>query len=246
MNRIGRYVLIVIALLLVASVALNVVLFDRARRYYLDLNAARLNPLDLNAYSNASLAPSAKPRLVFFGDSRATRWPVTTIFDQFEVVNRGVEAETSAQAALRFSAHVVPLHPAVLVIQVGVNDLKTIPLFPERKTEIIAATEQNIRHIVEQANALGAQVILTTIFPVGEFPLERRIFWSPEIDSAVQEVNDYLRSLSAENVDVFDAAAILAEKGRANPLYYSDELHLNDDGYAALDQELESALNTKN
>ncbi|CAG0933197.1 acyl-CoA thioesterase I [Thermoflexales bacterium] len=180
---------------------------------------------------------------MFFGDSRAVRWPVAAVFDRFEVVNRGVEAETSAQAVLRFPAHVLPLHPDVLVIQVGVNDLKTIPLFPERKAEIIATTKENIRYIIKQSTDLGARVVLTTIFPIGDFPLERRVFWSPEIGLALQEVNDYLRSLSGARVNIFDTAAFLTLDGRANPKYYDDELHLSESGYAMLNDELRNILN---
>lgn len=164
MSRLGSCAFVAVILLLLVSVLFNIFLLNRARQYYLDLNAVRLNPLDLDAYQITSSAPSTKPRVVFFGDSRAVRWPVAAAFDRFEVVNRGVEAETSAQAVLRFPAHVLPLHPDVLVIQVGVNDLKTIPLFPERKAEIIATTKENIRYIIKQSTDLGARVVLTTIF----------------------------------------------------------------------------------
>lgn len=242
MNRMSRLLLVALAGLLLVSLALNVVLFGRARQYYFDLNAVRLNPIDLDAYADVVSAPVTEPRFVFFGDSRAARWPVEAASDRFEVINRGVEAETSAQAALRFSAHVAPLHPDVLLVQVGVNDLKTIPLFPDRKADIIAVTKQNIRQIVAQATALGARVILTTIFPVGDFPVERRLFWSPDIESAIEDVNAELRSAAAENISVLDAATILTKDGRANLAYYLDELHLNEAGYAALNRELATLL----
>jgi lysophospholipase L1-like esterase len=242
LTRRGYWLLAAVALLLLIAVALNVVLFNRARQYYLDLNAVRLNPLDLTAYPIAPVAPVDNPRIVVFGDSRAARWSIPVDADQFEVVNRGVEAETSAQAALRFAAHVTPLQPDLVIVQVGVNDLKTIPLFPERKAEIVAATKENIRQIVEQAAAAGARVVLTTIFPVGEFPLERRIFWSPDIEAAVQDVNDYLRSLANSEVTIWDAAATLSTAGRANAAYYADELHLNQAGYAVLNRELAPLL----
>jgi lysophospholipase L1-like esterase len=244
LNRLGCYVLVAVAFLLLASVALNVVLFNRARQYYFDLNAVRLNPLDLTTYPIAPTQPAVKPRVVVFGDSRAARWPIPANADQFEVINRGVEAETSAQAALRFAAHVTPLRPEIVIVQVGVNDLKTIPLFPERKAEIVAATKENIRQIVEQATAAGAQVVLTTIFPVGDFPLERRLFWSPDIETAVQDVNDYLRSLSSIEVSVWDTAAILSTVGHANAAYYDDELHLNQAGYTVLNHALPPLLTT--
>jgi lysophospholipase L1-like esterase len=222
---------------LIASLALNVFLFQRARQYYLDMNAVRLDPLGLSTYSDVPSAFTGV-RVVFFGDSRAARWPLPENQTDWEFINRGIEAQTAAQAVLRFQAHVQPLQPDMVIVQAGVNDLKTIPLFPERKTAIIASAKENIRDIVQQAKNLGAHVIVTTIFPVGEFPLERRLFWSPDIDVAVQDVNEYLRSLVSSDVSVLDTAAILSKDGRANAEYYDDELHLNQAGYAVLNREL--------
>ncbi len=237
LSRFLRLVLLIGGALLAVSLALNVYLFRRAEQYYIDLNAVRLDPLGLSAYSEA-LPASDRLRVVFFGDSRAARWPVPENQTDWEFINRGVEAQTSAQSLLRFQAHVQPLQPDIVVVQVGVNDLKTIPLFPERKTAIIAALEKNIHAIVQQAKGLGARVILTTIFPTGEFPLERRLLWSPDIESAVQDVNVYLRSLADSEVSILDAAVVLSKDGRANAAYYDDELHLNQAGYVALNREL--------
>jgi lysophospholipase L1-like esterase len=240
-NRFLRGLLFIGGTVLMVSLAANIFLFQRARQYYLDMNAVHLDPLGLNTYSGVPSA-STGVRVVFFGDSRATRWPLPGNQTDWEFINRGVEAQTAAQAVLRFQAHVRPLQPDMVVVQAGVNDLKTIPLFPERKTAIIASVKENIRDIVQQAKNLGAHVIVTTIFPIGEFPLERRLFWSPDIDIAVQDVNEYLRSLVSSDVSVLDTAAILSKDGRANTEYYDDELHLNQAGYVVLNRELTSLL----
>ncbi|NJK68936.1 MAG: hypothetical protein HC789_06100 [Microcoleus sp. CSU_2_2] len=46
---------------------------------------------------------------------------------------------------------------------------------------------------------------MTTIFPVGEVPLERKPFWSDEISRAIKEVNAYIATLAGEKtlVNVF-------------------------------------------
>lgn len=242
MRRLGSVVLIVIA---VGAIALNVILFGRARQYYTEVNAVRLDPVGLNSFAaeTGSSRRSDKPLIVFFGDSRAAGWPAPNI-GRFEFVNRGIEAQTSAQAVLRFDAHVTPLRPRIVIVQVGINDLKTIPLFPDYADAIIAACKTNIREIVTRSTSLGAQVIVTTIFPIGDFPLERKVFWSPAIATAIDEVNAYLRSLAAPNVFVFDAYAILSNNVQLRTEYAQDELHLNADGYAALNRELEPVLAT--
>ncbi len=61
-----------------------------------------------------------------------------TAFEGIEAfVNRGIGNQTTAQVLGHFHAHVAPLHPQTIILQVGINDLKTIPLFPEQAETII-------------------------------------------------------------------------------------------------------------
>ena len=86
---------------------------------------------------------------------------------------------------------------------------------------------------------------MTTIFPVGDVPIERRPFWSDEVASAVSEVNAYIRSLEGEQVIIFDTCSILADdEGITRPEYSVDLLHLNAAGYKALNHELARILAT--
>ncbi len=159
-------------------------------------------------------------------------------------MNRGIEAQTAVQAAGRFNHHVTPLQPEVLVMQAGVNDLRLIPLFPGQRTAIIANCLTSIRSIVDEASALGTTVVLTTIFPLGQAPLDKRIDGSAaEVAAAIDEVNGFIWTLAAENVIIFDAAAVLAdENGTIRPEYDQDFLHINEVGYEALNDELTRIL----
>ncbi len=232
-----RYCLLFIALLL-ASIVLNYFLLQRGRQYYLQLNETRLDPLGLSYY-DSNLREQDLTMVVFFGDSRAGNWPTPPNLDQLEFVNRGIGAQTSEQAVLRFAQHVAPLDPQVVIVQVGINDLKTIPLFPGRQAAIIARCKENVRQIAQQSTELGATVILSTIFPSGSVPLERRPFWSDEVALAIDEVNIYIHSLAGANVSVMDAFAILADdEGQTRAEYREDFLHLNAAGYAALNAAL--------
>ena len=139
----------------------------------------------------------------------------------------------------RFASHVRSLQPNIVIIQVGVNDLKTVALFPESRDSIVANCRENIKRIVDESKSLGATVILTTIFPVGEAPIQRKPFWSDDIESAVNEVNVYINTLAEDKVIIFDAFSILANsQGMMLQKYASDELHLNNQGYEILNKEL--------
>ncbi|MEG4318718.1 MULTISPECIES: SGNH/GDSL hydrolase family protein [unclassified Microcoleus] len=238
-----------IALLLVvlgSSIFLNILLFNRAKQYYRELNQTRLDPLGLNDHPiNAEPVTNTKQtRVVFFGDSRAASWNPPNL-NQYEFINRGIGSQTSVQAIARFAYHVSSLKPKIVIIQVGVNDLKTIALFPERRNAIVANCQANIKRIVEESKNLGAIAIVTTIFPVGEVPLERKPFWSDDISRAIKEVNAYIATLAGEKTIVFDTFPILGDnQGMMLPKYRRDELHLNAQGYASLNQNLSQVLNT--
>lgn len=239
-----RLAIILLALALSGSVALNGFLFWQGQQYYRSLNANQLDPLGLDVYASAEEpSPAAgQIRVVFFGDSRASMWPAPDLAG-YQFINRGIGNQTSAQALGRFDRDVASLRPQIVIVQIGINDLKAIPLFPEQQTAIVADCEANIRQMVERARTLDATVILTTLFPLGEVPLERRPFWSPAVAGAVDEVNEFIRSLAGDGIIVLDAVPILAdETGTARREYSRDLLHYNATGYEALNAALKEVL----
>lgn len=229
---------LLLALLLLLAMGSTVALGLTARHYYLQLNSTRLDPLDIAAYPPALVVPTkvaGSKRVLFYGDSRAYQWPAPTAMLQFEFLNRGIGGQTTTQVLARFDTHVTPLQPDLVIVQAGINDLKSIPLFPAQKAMIIANCKANLAAIVERSTTLGATVILTTIFPHGQVSLVRRPFWSKAVKAAIGEVNAYLLTLANEQVIIFDSAQLLAAPdGSLRPEYAYDLLHLNEAGYDAL------------
>lgn len=241
--RMFRLALILTVTTLLTSLALNIILFIGARHYYLLLNQTTLDPLGFEYFTgnlNPSNVDKSTPKVVFFGDSRAEAWAFSREIKGFAVVNRGVSGQTSTQVLGRFEKQVLPLRPQIVLVQVGVNDLKTIALFPDRKTTIVANCKTNIQEIVQRSRSLGATVILTTIFPPGEIPLIRKPFWSSEVDQSITEVNSYIYSLQAPNVIILDSYSLLNQNQKNQ--YYQDSLHLNSKGYEILNKELTKVL----
>jgi len=230
------------------SIILNFILYKRVIQYYIDLNQTRLDPFQVSTYP-----PEAKPpknpqalskRVVFFGDSRVLSWPAPNL-PNYEFINRGIGGQTSVQIKGRFDQHIRPLQPDIVVLQLGINDLKTIGLFPEKKAEIIANCRENIREIVKKSQALGAVVIVTTIFPFGDIPITRQPLWSDDILPAVQEINAHIASLEDEGIIIFDSFSILADdRGMMPASYRIDELHYNQRGYQKINQEFTELFKT--
>lgn len=239
MNLAYRSILLLAGLVILLAISLccNYFLIKRYRHAYRELSRVTLDPLGLEqaqASAAAVRGPKEGPLVLFYGDSRAAAWPAPDAAS-FVFANLGVNGQTSAQAALRYQADAALLHPDVVVLQVGINDLRVIPAAGEGAQAVIAATEANIQDVVAQATAGGATVVLTTIFPVQNPPWQDRMFWSKEVMTAVTAVNHFIPSLAGENVLVWDTYTLLADdKGELQNKYAADYLHLNAAGYLQL------------
>lgn len=243
-NQAVKIVFVLFFITLSVSISLNIFLYQRSRQYYLVLNSIRLDPLNLDAYSAETYQPSPdKSLLVFFGDSRAAGWIAPTEIPEVTFINRGVGGQTTSQVLGRFSDHVLPLKADIIVIQVGINDLKTIPIFPNQKEAITTNCKSNIQKIVDASLQSGADVILTTIFPLGQPSIRRSLLWSDDVAVTISDVNEFIKSLGDEQVTILDTTEILAnDDGMVDPLYREDFLHINEKGYGALNRELIQVL----
>jgi hypothetical protein len=118
-----------------------------------------------------------------------------------------------------------------------------LPLFPEQRAPIVQNTKDNIMKLVQLSLDAGAKrVVVTTIFPLGEIPWERRLVWSDDVAVAIDEVNSFLASLASDHVEIMNTSAIISQHETVLPVYRRDFLHLNPAGYAALNQELKQLL----
>jgi lysophospholipase L1-like esterase len=237
-----RGVIAVLGAALVVSLGANVALVRANNGYYRQVSDVRLDPPGLEVYASkrAEPPPSDRPVLAIFGDSRALMWSApTTVLPEYAIVDVGVGNQTTAQLLLRFDADVPRLHPSVIVLEGGVNDLKTISEFPERRAKIVADCKANLVKLVAKSRETGATVVLTTIFAIGDIPLWRKPFWSNDVDDVVREVNAFVRTLKGDKVVVFDADPILdREDGKIQKPYQFDFLHVSPAGYDALNERL--------
>ncbi len=231
---------IAIYVLLALSIGLNAFLVHEALGYFQTGLAIRLDPAGLKTYAaDRAKPPAGGASLVFFGDSRAAMWPPPATPAGYRITNHGIGNQTTAQILLRVDDDVVNLHPTVVVLEAGVNDLKSIADFPARRAEIVADCEANIARIVERCRQIGAEVVLVSVFDVGDVSVWKRPFWSSDVETAVQEVNAFLASLAGPQVILFDANPILTEgHGHIESEYEMDYLHLSPSGYAALNRKL--------
>jgi lysophospholipase L1-like esterase len=246
--RLSRSAILPLALsiALVASLCGNVFLFRAAYEFFKTTTLVRLDPIGLNVYAADRAKPVAGgPLLVLFGDSRAAMWPEPATPTGYRILNHGIGYQTTAQILMRVDEDVTSLHPTIVVLEAGVNDLKAIADFPEQRERIVADCEANIERIVDRCRRVGATVVVVTVFDIGDLPLWRRPLWSNAVAGAVREVNAYLPKLAGDHVVIFESAPILDDpKGTIQEEYQFDYLHLSTAGYAALNRKLLPLLST--
>ena len=229
--------------LLGASIAANAALVKASIHYVDQATAIRLDPAGLKVYAGAPRPPAdGPPVLVVFGDSRAAMWKAPSPLP-YRVVNRGIGFQTTSQILMRIDDDVVPLRPAVVVLEAGVNDLKAIAQFPQRRAEIVGDCEANLHRIIEACRKAGATVVVVSVFGIGNVAPWRRPLWSDDVAVAVREVNAFLEGQVGDRVVLFDSNAILDDgHGALRPAYQIDYLHLTEAGYDALNGGLVSLL----
>jgi lysophospholipase L1-like esterase len=187
----------------------------------------------LGRYRADDLAPvAAEPgRVVFFGDSITDAWVMNggTFFPGKPYVNRGISGQTTPQMLVRFRQDVVGLHPEVVVILAGTNDIagNTGP----SSMEMI---EDNFKSMAEIARANGIRVILASVLPAAKYP------WRPEVaDSAgkIEALNAWIKEYCAqEKMTYLDYWSAMADKdGGMKPGISLDGVHPNAQGYAIME-----------
>ena len=178
---------------------------------------------------NAALPAAKAPRIVFMGDSITAHWvQMDGKFFTPDRIGRGISGQTTSQMLLRFRQDVIDLHPAVVHIMAGTNDIagNTGPI-----TE--AQIEANIQSMVELAQAHGIRIILASIPPADLFPWRSGVAPAEEI----ARINGWLKAYAAKTGSVYaDYWSALKGDGLAmREALSSDHVHPTEAGYAVMD-----------
>jgi lysophospholipase L1-like esterase len=220
---------------IVASLAANVVLALSCLELYRREQLVRLHPT--LSVPKAVARAEGRARVLFLGDSRMLEGPDLPR-DRYRTVNAGGGGETTAQIRLRAAATLDAVRPDFVVIQAGVNDLKTIGALPDLASETEANCLANLSALVELCRERGARVVLVPTLKAAEPGLARRLVWSSEIDAARRRVNAALRKrfTGAPGVVLLDDDVLRTDTD------YRDTLHFRAEGYAKLEAAALKAL----
>ena len=180
--------------------------------------------------ANAKLGPPAagENRVVFFGDSITDIWKVENYFPGKPYVNRGIGGQTTPQMLVRFRQDVIDLHPKVVVILAGTNDIAG-NTGPMRSEDI----EANLASFAELARAHGIRLVYSSVLPVHNYTERSKDFFAQRPMSRILELNQWLKEYCEKNhivyLDYF--SAVVDDKGLLKKDLADDGLHPNDAGY---------------
>jgi lysophospholipase L1-like esterase len=182
--------------------------------------------------ANAALKPPApgENRVVFFGDSITDVWHIDEYFPGKPYLNRGIGGQTTPQMLVRFRQDVIDLHPKVVIILAGTNDIagNTGPMRLEE-------TEANYASFAELARTHNIKVIYSSVLPVHNYTPKSQDFFAQRSPEKILALNRWLKDYCATAaygcayLDYF--SALVDDKGLLRKDLADDGLHPNAAGY---------------
>ena len=182
--------------------------------------------------ANTKVQPPAasENRVVFMGDSITDAWGKK--FEQFfpgkPYIGRGISGQTTPQMLVRFRQDVINLHPQVVLILAGTNDIagNTGP-------STIEMIEDNFASMADIAKANHISVVFSSVLPAYDYP------WKTGLQPAdkIRALNAWMKSYCAANHIVYldYYSALTDEKGGMKEGTSRDGVHPTPAGYAIME-----------
>ena len=194
---------------------------------------------DYKADNERIIANEAFPEVVFMGNSITENWAAfhPEFFTEHNYLGRGIGGQTSAHMLVRFQSDVIDLHPKVVVIMAGTNDVA--------HNEFWVEPEQVVNNVISMctlAKANGIIPIISSIPPCNKF------VWRLEIKDAGQTIvgiNNALKAYAdANNIVYVDYHSDLVgeDLGFKKDLS-NDGCHPNPDTYFQMEAMVMEAIN---
>jgi len=176
-------------------------------------------------------------RVVFMGNSITEGWSQhhPEFFKNKSYINRGIGGQTTPQMLIRFKQDVVDLHPKVVVILAGTNDIagNTGP-------STLKMIVDNIASMAEIAKANHIKVIISSVHPAYDYPWRKGL----KPNEKIPELNELLKTYAAKhNIEYLDYFKVMVDdKNGLKPAYTYDGVHPNKKGYEIMAPLAEAAI----
>ncbi|MGB9032314.1 MAG: SGNH/GDSL hydrolase family protein [Acidobacteriaceae bacterium] len=186
-----------------------------------------------------SAAVPGEQRVVFFGDSITDIWKLDESFPGKHYINRGIGGQTTPQMLVRFRPDVIDLHPAVVVVLAGTNDIAG-----NTGDETLEQIEGDYATMAELAKAHGIHLVFASVMPINDYNQRALWFFLQRSPAKILALNEWLKKYCADNglvyLDYF--SAMVDEHGMLKAELTADGLHPNAAGFAVMAPLAEAAI----
>lgn len=178
-------------------------------------------------------------RVVFLGDSITDYWKLANYFPGKPYLNRGIDGQTTPEMLVRFRQDVIDLHPKVLVVLAGTNDVAGVT-GPARNEDI----EDNYASMAELARAHNIRLVFASLLPVYNYTQDSKESFALRPRERILALNRWLKDYCARNglvyLDYF--SAVVDQQGMLRRDISDDGLHPNVAGYKIMTPLAEKAI----
>lgn len=160
--------------------------------------------------------------VVFLGDSITQGWGTRFKgkFAGMKLANRGISGDTTRGMLIRLQQDVLALNPSAIVMLLGTNDIEV-----DVEADAIGRNFEKIIAAIKQHNP-KTPIVLCRMFPSSASKNRPK--------ETIQRVNTLYESTAKgdSQITVVDTWTLFAtESGDADPMWFTDLLHLNAAGY---------------
>lgn len=181
-------------------------------------------------YAEDNAAVTVAPKVVFMGDSITEFWVNLDpdFFTSNNFIGRGISGQTSQHMLSRFQQDVIDLHPQVVVISAGTNDVA------QNNGSILHENiVSQIKSMVELARFNGITPVVASVTPCNRF------FWMPEAGPAqdIIALNKLIKAYteSAGVIYVDYHSEMMEPDGSLPQKYSTDGCHPVLEGYKKME-----------
>ena len=170
----------------------------------------------------------AKNESYFLATPSPTTGSYPDYFPGKPYINRGVDGQTTPEMLVRFRQDVIDLHPKVIVVLAGTNDIAGVT-GPTSNEDI----EANYASMAELARAHRIRVVFASVLPVHNYTHDAEESFALRPRARILALNKWLKDYCAKNrlvyLDYF--SALIDEQGMLKRALADDGLHPTDAGY---------------
>ncbi len=187
--------------------------------------------------SEVALPTASEDRVVFMGNSITQGWKdqAPEFFENPNYINRGIGGQTTPQMLIRFRQDVINLHPKVVIILAGTNDIagNTGP-------STLEMIEDNLYSMSELAKAHNIEVVLCSVLPVYDYPWKTGLEPAQKIIELNRRIQKYADMHGIVYADYFTPMA--DEQNGLKAEYTRDGVHPTKVGFKVMEPIADKAI----